>query len=131
MILSHVQSPCRLSLQLSTSQMDLVAESAFKPGSPDATRTSTPVPSTLDGEEPHASSSRAAAVHDSDVGSSSSSQGPAGAATLEREVEQVVHNLSSWGGSLWGGLRKQVSIYLVDKPKSPTEKRPGIVCIRI
>lgn len=97
--------------------MDLAAESAFKPGSPGATRASTPVPTTPDRKETHASSSRAAALDDSDVGSSSSSQAPGGAATLEQEVEQVVQNLSSWGGSLWGGLRKQVSITHVGHSK--------------
>ena len=28
---------------------------------------------------------------------------------LEKEVGQVVQQLSSWGGSFWGGFRKQVS----------------------
>lgn len=91
--------------------MDLVADSAFKPDSPEATRAATPVPSTLGQEEQQASSSRSAAAADSNADSASSSRTPAGAATLEQEVEQVVHNLSSWGGSLWGGLRKQVSTY--------------------
>ena len=31
------------------------------------------------------------------------------AAGLEQEVGQVVQQLSTWGGSFWGGFRKQVS----------------------
>jgi hypothetical protein len=50
------------------------------------------------------------------------------AAGLEQEVGQVVQQLSSWGGSFWGGFRKQASQF--DHKMNTQVLTHGLSCSR-
>jgi hypothetical protein len=103
--------------------MDLSADTAF--ASP-STRSSTPVPAgpssnstepleaTPDNRRDSSSTIRPAAEEVVKSGEAEKAEEPrADQASLEKEVGQVVQQLSSWGGSFWGGFKKQVSHYIV------------------
>ncbi|KAJ9123973.1 hypothetical protein QFC22_000764 [Naganishia vaughanmartiniae] len=89
--------------------MDIASESAFNPIS----RAATPKPAESGTDNASAGPSSHGIVQDRLQGTVdnpnniSTDSVSANTATLEDEVGQVVQQLSSWGGSLWGGFRKQ------------------------
>jgi hypothetical protein len=110
--LQGLQDTCPSQLDLSS--MDIASESAFNPIS----RAATPKPAepgtanaSAGGPSSHGNvvkDGSQGTSDDSAVSNSASADASTNGATLEAEVGQVVQQLSSWGGSLWGGFRKQV-----------------------
>ncbi|GHJ88638.1 hypothetical protein NliqN6_5040 [Naganishia liquefaciens] len=99
--------------------MDFAAESTFNTSSPVPSRALTPKPTTRADGVPSAQASSSSSTAPSNQSSSSgqASNEDAGlekrseqSVSLEQEVGQVVQQLSSWGGSFWGGLRKQSAV---------------------
>ncbi|KAJ9097690.1 hypothetical protein QFC21_004727 [Naganishia friedmannii] len=92
--------------------MDIASDSAFNPIS----RAATPKPADSGTANASAGPSSHGNVSQNDsqgtlddliASTTESAASSNNASTLEDEVGQVVQQLSSWGGSLWGGLRKQ------------------------
>lgn len=105
--------------------MDLSADAAFV----NNTRPGTPVPPAVSAEASSSTGSSSVERRDSsstirpgqvdekgvggtqdaaDVAKADADDAQAKAAGLEQEVGQVVQQLSTWGGSFWGGFKKQV-----------------------